>query len=185
VKNELGVFFDHIDEALRTDIIVTLHALFDERRSKRRGNWIDYLEKTKKYLPGIMGQSVSPARLESLREEISLQIGSIRVMKPVIDSIKFARDKKYAHFDEKYFDKPEALVTDKPLPFRDVVSLVDLCKGILNDHEAKVFDCPISDWAEDYGKQNLKAVFGYVRGYHKLCDEVRKRRGPSELLEMI
>ena len=134
VKNELGVFFDHIDEALRTDIIVTLHALFDERRSKGKGNWIDYLEKTKEYLPGIMGQSVSAACLEALRKEIDLQIGSIRVMKPVINSIKFARDKKYAHFDEKYFDKPEALATDKPLPFPDVVKLVDLCKDILNRH---------------------------------------------------
>ena len=36
VKNELGVFFDHIDEALRTDIIVTLHALFDQEEIKKK-----------------------------------------------------------------------------------------------------------------------------------------------------
>ena len=181
--NEFIGFFAPIEDCLRTDIIVTLHNLFDERSSER--NIIDYLKEVKRYLRGVMGQNTSDAEIRSLTAEIDAQLGSAEALKPIIDRVKFSRDRYYAHFQGKYFDKPEALATDISLPFTDVIKLVDFCKEVLNWHEAKVLDCPVTIWLEDSGKERLDLLLCFVRRYHKLCDEIQKRLGPSVLLEMI
>jgi hypothetical protein len=168
---------------LRTDIIVTLHSLFDERSSKR--SVLDYLKEVKKYLPGVMGQRAPDADMRFLTVGIDSQLAEAKALKPIIDSVKFSRDNYYAHFHGKYFDKPEALATDISLPFTDVIKLVDFCKKVLNWHEAKVFDCPVTIWSEESGKEELERLLCFARRYFKLCDEIRERLGPDVLLEVI
>jgi len=71
------------------------------------------------------------------------------------------------------------------LPFTEVIKLVDFCKKVLNWHEAKVFDCAVTIWSEESGKEELERFLCFVRRYFKLCDEFRKRLGPDALLEVI
>lgn len=183
VWNFFPAFFGPVEESLRTDIIVTLHNLFDERSSER--TLLDYLKETKKYIRGLMGRDAPDAQIKWLTNEIDAQMTRADALRPIVDSVKFSRDKYYAHFEGKYFDKPEALLVDKALPFADVVKLIDFCKEVLNWHEAKVFDCPVTIWSEDFGKEQLDLLFCFVRRYFKMCDEVRVKLGPGELLEMI
>jgi hypothetical protein len=138
--NEFVGFFAPIEDCLRTDIIVTLHSLLDERSSKR--SVIDYLKEVKKYLPGVMGQNTPGDDIRSLISGIDDQLAEAKALKPIIDSVKFSRDNYYAHFHGKYFDKPEALATDISLPFADVIKLVDFCKRVLNWHELKCLIVP-------------------------------------------
>lgn len=183
VWNEFRGFFFPIEESLRTDVIVTLHNLLDERSSER--GLLDNLKKAKEYIRGVIGTNASDAQIRLLKDEIDAQMARAKALKPIIDSVKFSRDKYYAHFEGKYFDKPGALVADKSLPFSDVVKLIDFCKEVLNWHEAKVLDCAVTIWSEDSGKEELERLLCFVRRYFKMCDEVQKRLGPSELLEMI
>ncbi len=128
---------------------------------------------------------MSEDKLKLLRKEIDSQIECVRAVKPLTDSIKFSRDKYYAHSEGKYFDEPAALITDKPLKFQDVAKVIELCRSLLNSVEANVFDCPISYWGESQGKDELDRLLCYIRRYLRMCDEVGKKLGPSELLEMI
>jgi hypothetical protein len=181
--NEFIGFFAPIEDCLRTDIIVTLYSLLDERGSKR--SVIDYLKEVKKYLPGVMGQGASDADIRSLTSGIDAQLAEAKALKAIIDSVKFSRDKYYAHFHGKYFDKPEALATDISLPFTDVVKLVDFCQEVLNWHEAKVFELPVTIWSEESGREELERLLGFVLTYFNMHDEVRKRLGPDVLLEIL
>jgi len=181
--NEFIGFFDPIEDCLRTDIIVTLHSLLDERSSKR--SVIDYLKEVKKYLPGVMGENAPDADIRYLTAGIDAQLLEAKALKPIIDSVKFSRDNYYAHFHGKYFDKPEALATDISLPFTDVIKLVDFCKKVLNWHEAKVFECPVTMWSEDSGKKELERLLGLVLTFFNMFDEVGKKLGPEILLEML
>jgi AbiU2 len=183
VWNLSPAFFGPVEESLRTDIIVTLHNLFDERSSER--TLLDYLKETKKYIRGLMGRDVPDAEVKRLTSEIDAQMARADSLKPIVDSVKFSRDKYYAHSEGKYFDKPYALVTDKALPFADVVKLIDFCKEVLKWHELKVLDYTAAIWSEDSGKEQLDPLFCFVRRYFKMCDEVREKLGPGELLEMI
>jgi hypothetical protein len=62
--NEFPMLFGHIEESLRTDIILTLANLFDDKRSDR--NLIDFLNKIKDYLPALIGP-VPGEKLKLLR----------------------------------------------------------------------------------------------------------------------
>ncbi|MGZ8842444.1 MAG: AbiU2 domain-containing protein [Pyrinomonadaceae bacterium] len=117
--------------------------------------------------------------------EVHAQLGGAKALNAIIDSVKFSRDRYYAHSQGKYFDKPEALATDVSLPFSDVNKLVDFSKKVLNWHAARVFDCPVTIWSEDSGKEELERLLGYVLTYFNMHDEVRKRLGPDVLLEML
>jgi hypothetical protein len=109
----------------------------------------------------------------------------VRAEKPLIDSIKFSRDKFYAHFHGKYFDNPKALVADKPLGFQDVAAVIELCRRVLNWVESNVLDCPVSYWGDNHGKEEFDRLLTYIRRYLKMCEEIGKRLGSGELLEMI
>lgn len=132
-----------------------------------------------------MDQHALDADMRSLTVGIDARLAEAKALKPIIDSVKFSRDNYYAHFHGKYFDRPEALATDSSLPFKDVIKLVDFCKKVLNWHEAKVFDCPVTIWSEESGKEELERLLCFVRRYFKLCDEIRERLGPDGLLEVI
>lgn len=87
-------FFYFIEQALQTDIIVTLDKFHDEKGER---SLVKYLQLTKMHLSSIFD-----------RNEIQIQIDEIKNADVLLKKIKINRDKFYAHFDKKILTIPKS-----------------------------------------------------------------------------
>jgi hypothetical protein len=181
ILNQFVEFFGPVGDSLRTHLALNLHSLLDEDSER---SLVDYLKKTREHLRSLVAADLGAKQINALRSEIDSQIARAQALQPILRSLKFSRDKYYAHTDRKYFDKPEALAVDSPLPLSDVSELITFCKKTLNWHQAKIIDCPVVYWLDDRGKDELSRLLCFVRRYEQMCDEIIKT-DPKGLSEMI
>ena len=99
-------FFHFVEQALQTDIIVTLDKFYDERGER---SLLKYLNQIQMHLSVIFDGN-----------EIQSQIDEITNANVLLKKIETNRDKFYAHFDKKYFDDPAKLIEDAPISLNEL-----------------------------------------------------------------
>ena len=142
-----GAFFHFVEQALQTDIIVTLDKLYDEKGER---SLIKYLSQVEMHLSKIFD-----------RKEIQSQINEIKNADALLKKISINRNKFYAHYDIKYFDNPAKLIEDAPLSLEELSNLVELTKKIIRKHHL-VFHQSDFLFIELHDTQ---AIFNVASGY--------------------
>lgn len=127
-------FFNNTRDALFTDIIVTLHKLYDSRKSAKR-SLVHYLRQVREHF-----RSLNIARSDFTSSTIDEQLVMIYQANDKLDRISRHRDQFRAHHDEKYFDHPEKLYEDAPLNLDDLSKLVEIAREILFIHHGAMMN---------------------------------------------
>lgn len=182
ILNDFRNFFIPTWTALKFEILVSLHSLFDESGNAKR-SLIHFIKQVNANLK-VLREDLPAKQIVLLKDEIANQVTKISSKKFTIDSIKTSRDRFYAHQDSKYFDNPKNLISDAPLPFSDVVELLEFCRDILEWHQRNTIDCATRLWDESRGRNHLEDIFSILERYFKMCDEIRKNYGSSTLIKM-
>lgn len=132
-----------------------------------------------------MRDDLSKKEIKVLENKIEKQLKDIASKKIILESIKTSRDKFYAHNDSKYFDNPKLLIKDAPLPFEDIIKLVEFCRDVLNWHQKNTMLCATVLWSEDRGREDVEKLFCYVNRYFNMCKYIQKREGSKVLNELL
>ncbi len=187
ILNDFRHFFIPVWTALKTEILINVNNLFDESKNAKRSliHFIKLVKETLKVLRDDLSKDdLSKKEIKLLEDEIEEQIKVISSKKAIFASIKTSRDGFYAHHDPKYIDDPKRLLKDAPLPFDEIVELIEFCQNTLNWHQKNTICCATILWNEDSGRIQAENIFCFLRRYFKMCDEVKNRYGSSTLSEM-
>lgn len=182
ILNDFRNFFIPVWTALKSEILINLNSLFDESKNAKRS--LRHFIKQVKVNLKVLREDLSKKEIKLIEDEIEEQIKIISSKKSIFDSIKTSRDGFYAHHDPKYIDTPEQLLKDAPLPFDEVVELIEFCRNVLNWHQKNTILCATTLWNEDSGRMHLENIFCFLGRYFKMCDEVKNKCGSSTLLKM-
>jgi hypothetical protein len=128
------VFFASISDALRTDMIVTLHNLYDSSSGAKR-SLFHYLTQAQTHF-----SSLKPSHPLIAGDFVRQQLDQIAQAADILKHLSMHRNKYYAHHDKQYFDNPDKLFEEAPLYTTDLRVLVELAQKILRIHYRGLFD---------------------------------------------
>lgn len=138
--NIAPAFFTVVKKSLLNSAIISLAKLYENYDGKKRSGrnlmkFLNYVE---------MNQDIFPKDKDTRRKNrcnylinsdlVNKHRQLIKDSKSKIDNLFYWRDKYYAHFDKKYFEKPETLGKDAELTIGHIRDLIKLATEILNDY---------------------------------------------------
>lgn len=140
--NLAPAFFQVVESALFSGIILWGDKLFDEKGERGLFNFLTFVEHNRKWL--------SPKELQvrrqysddhwMLKDRIPVTLKSIEQDRQRIRELesvknfKIRRDKFHAHFDSDYFFDRSKLDRDAPLRWRDLDEAADVMSQLINDY---------------------------------------------------
>ena len=140
--NLAPAFFQVVESALFTGIVLWANKLFDEKGERGLFNFLTCIEQNRKWLSvkelqarrqypddHWMLQDRTPITLKSINEDRK----KIRGLASLA-SFKVRRDKFHGHFDKEYFFDRGRLVQDAPLLWGDLETAGEVMGQIVNDY---------------------------------------------------
>ncbi len=138
--NMAPAFFRNVQDALLTDIIVTLDKIYDEQAKR---SLFYYLQQMQQSFSSLKFHDDSPfvkGKSEAVFVKlIGEQLDQLRRDQHSLSVIATHRDKYRAHYDSKYFDNPDKLYEDAPLYPDKLADLVKTAQSILREHHRLFF----------------------------------------------
>lgn len=140
--NLAPAFFQVVESALFSSIVLWADKLFDEKGDRGLFNFLTFIEHNRKWLSikelqarrqypddHWMLKDRTPITLKSINEDRE----KIRTLES-IKSFKIRRDKFHGHFDKEYFFDRKRLDEEAPLRWSDLDSAGDVMGKIINDY---------------------------------------------------
>jgi hypothetical protein len=157
--NEAPAFFQVVDNALFSVVILWIDKLLDEDGERGLFNFLTFIENNRKWLSKdeLQRRRGFPDDHWMLADRQLVTTGSIEVDRQSLrnlsglSSVQIRRDKFHGHFDKRYFFDRAKLDREAPLKLNDVEKILTEIGRVLNAYSVQ-FDRSTQHW----GAMNLR-----------------------------
>lgn len=151
--NLAPAFFQVVESALFSSIVLWADKLFDENGDRGLFNFLTFVEYNRKWLTTkeLQVRRGFPDGHWMLRDRTEITVGTINSHRSRIraleglPSIRLRRDKFHAHFDKQYFFDRIKISAEAPLRSEDLEAAGSLMGEIINDYSVD-FDGKTYAW---------------------------------------
>ena len=168
--NVAPAFFQVVDNALFSGIILWIDKLLDEQGERGLFNFLTFIENNRKWLSTkeLQRRRAYPDNHWMLADRRTVTLESIEEDRQSfraltgLPSVQIRRDKFHGHFDNRYFFDRKKMDNDAPLARSEVDEILAAIGKVLNAYSAD-FDGSLQSW----GAVNLEDLDQLLRAVKK------------------